>query len=233
MIRQALTDCELNSVFHKLPKDVLCGKVKALFSAYGTGYDFLRFYIQPSAVIAVYYSSAVVCGMADEETVSFLKLNGYSDILMPDINGVCGQRLNIMSYEKYQEAADLLSINPPYREVYDILSDGFDISFDEWYTDTCHNIRHGISELYILNGKAAAVKQFTVDNISLISAVAVKNTHKQMGYGSRLIRAVSERLIKSSEVYIICEDSLIPFYEKNGYVLKGTCINIKKNMEGK
>ena len=40
-----------------------------------------------------------------------------------------------------------------YRTVFEILKSGFSLSdyqFDEWYADTCHRVRHGISRLIVI-----------------------------------------------------------------------------------
>ncbi len=226
MITRIFSEAELDSALENAENNVLRGKVKALMSAYGFGYDFLKFFVQtePTAVIAVYYSSAVVCGTVTEETLAFCATGGYSEVLMPFLSDISGERLNIMEYKSRLKTEDVLTVNPPYKDFFDIIKDGFQISFDDWYTDTCHNVRHGISELYTVEDKSAAQKMFTVDGISLVSMVAVRAENKGQGYGNRIIRAVSERLCKNSRVFVICEDRLVPFYERNGYVIKDCCM---------
>ena len=68
---------------------------------------------------------------------------------------------------------------------------------------------------------------FDIDGISLVSLVAVKKEYRGMGYGGRLIRALSAELCRKSRVFIICEDRLVPFYTKNGYTFKNNCIQIR------
>lgn len=226
MIKRIFTEKELEKALQNTAPDIFSGKIKALFRAYGFEYPFLKFFVSENgAVMAVYYGSAVISGTADEEVLEFCSISGFGEILCPE-NGK-GQRLNIMEYKGGGKTTSLLSADAPYSEVFEILKDGFDISFDDWYTDTCHNVRHGISEVFALEGKATAQKMFTVDGISLISLVAVKKEARKNGTGSRLIQAVSERLAKNSRVFVICEDSLVPFYEKNGYAVKEYCTQIK------
>ncbi len=234
MIKRIFSAEELEKALTNIPADVLRGKVKALAESYGFSYSFLKFYEQaePSAVIAVYYGSAIICGAVTEEAVSFLVSGGTGEILMPECKeeyfGLPRKHLNIMEYSGARCGnPEMLLTDTPYNDVYEILKDGFEIDFEEWYTDTCHNARHGISEVFTLENKATAQKMFTVDGISLISLVAVKKEHRGEGLGGRIVRAVSDKLSEKGRVYVICEAELIPFYEKNGYILKNYCTQIK------
>lgn len=235
MIRRIFSETELNSALKDYPPDVLSGKLKALAKGYGFSYPFLKFFTgeESGAVIGIYYGSAVVAGKADEETREFL-LNTFSgEILTSEDNGALfaefsPQTLYIMEYagnSHYEKIT--LKTDASYERVYEILREGFDISFEDWYTDTCHNVRHGISEVFTYNDTATAEKMFSIDGISLISLVAVKNSARGKGVGGLLIKNVSERLLESGKVYVICEKELIPFYEKNGYKFYKNCIQIK------
>lgn len=237
MIKQIFTAEELENSLNNINPDIFSGKIKALAEGYGFSYPFLKFFLQDNtAVIAVYYGSAVICGAVNEELVQFCIASGFSEILMPErgmnFGGINADSLNIMEYRGGVIAADIpsLSTDTPYKEVFEILRDGFDINFDDWYTDTCHNVRHGISEVFTLENKAAAQKMFTIDGISLISLVAVKKEYRGRDYGGRIIRSLSALLSRNSRVFVICEDKLKPFYEKNGYVHKGHCTQLKHRM---
>lgn len=233
MIRQVLSKEELYSELERYPIDILCCKIKALAEGYGFGYPFLRFFIQENAVLSVYYGSAIICGTADEEIFGFLKSISCGEILLNEYeDGKFGtfsfETLYIMEYtgEKGFEKISLKT-DTPYERVYEILREGFNISFDDWYTDTCHNVRHGISEVFTYDDKATATKMFGIGGISLISLVAVKKSARGKGLGGLLIKNLSERLCESSKVYVICEKELKPFYEKNGYKFYKNCIQIK------
>ncbi len=224
MITRVFDEAELKNALYNTENGVLRCKIKALMQAYGLSYDFLKFFVQsePAAVIAVYYNSAVISGNVTDETLTFCKISGCGEVLMPHCPHIKGEKLNIMEYSG-GKSADNLTVNSPYKDFFDIIKDGFQIDFDDWYTDTCHNVRHGISELYMLENKAAAQKMFTIDGISLISMVAVRKEYKGQGYGNRIIRAVSAELHRNSRVFVICEDGLVSFYKKNGYKLYGYC----------
>ncbi len=221
MITRIFTEEELEAELSAFSPDVFTGKIKALYKAYGFSYSFLKFFRSEKAVIAVYYASAVICGEADGESVEFCRISGVTDLLIRN-GGSPDSIVYIMMYKGNGKQADLKT-DTPYEKVYEILKDGFDIEFDSWYTDTCHNVRHGISEIYTLDGKAAAQKMFSIDGIALISLVAVKKEHRKENYGRRLVEAVSQRLSHGNRVFVICEKELVPFYKKCGYEITAEC----------
>lgn len=236
MITRIFTADELENALMGIAPDIFSGKIKALARGYGFEYPFLRFFRnENNTVIGAYYGSAVICGTMDEEILHFCLSSGYGEILFPKTaklpEGITAQRLNIMEYKGNSEKSGTspLSTDTPYSAVYDILKEGFDIPFDDWYTDTCHNVRHGISEVFTLENAATAQKMFTIDGITLVSLVAVKEEARKCGTGSRLIKAVSALLSEKSRVFVICEDRLLSFYMKNGYEITDYCtqINIK------
>lgn len=230
MIKRIFTAEELEKALESVSPDIFRGKIKALARAYGFSYDFLRFFAGESAVVGIYYGSAVICGDVTEEEIGLCLTVGAGEILMPDndidFGEIPTERLYVMEYVGGAEEIASLSADTPYGQVYEILREGFDISFDDWYTDTCHNVRHGISEVFTLENKAAAQKMFTEDGVTLISMVAVRKNARGTGLGGRLIKAVSGRFSEKSRVFVICEGALVPFYEKNEYIIKKQCIKL-------
>lgn len=231
MIKQILSLGELERAFGGIKPDILSGKIKALGRAYGFSYSFLKFFGQTDgrSVISVYYGSAVICGEADEEAAIFCKQAGVSEILMPEavytrhFSEFSAEQLYIMEYKGGIFEPEKLSADTSYEKIFEILRDGFDISFEDWYPDMCHNVRHGISEVFTLEDKATATKMFSEDGLSLISLVAVKKEHKGKGLGARIVRSASERLALKDRVFVICKGELVPFYSKNGYKICGNC----------
>lgn len=223
--------------------DIFSGKIKALAESYGTGYDFLTFYSGDSGITAAkYYNSAVISGYTDnEEALSELKSflpvlgkgtlmsSGLSDRL--GISEVCKKGCIMKFTDKAPRDNDLSRDNVnnglTYREIYDILKDGFDMSFDEWYVDINHNVRHGISRIFTVGNFTTASLMFSVDGISFISAVATRPEMRRKGWAGRLVRyiALSEAKCRN-EAYLICEESLKGFYEKAGFTLSGNCYTI-------
>lgn len=223
MITRITEKEELIKALASFTPDVFTGKIKALCEAYGFSYPFLKFFRSERAVMAFYYASAVICGECDEETAEFCNISGISDLLVAH-GGSPDSIACIMEYRRAACGSSCaLKTDTPYEKVYDILKDGFTIDFDSWYTDTCHNVRHGISEIYTLENKATAAKMFSIDGIALLSLVAVKNEHKGKNYGRRIVEAAAERLSPENRIYVICEKALVPFYEKCGFEKTAEC----------
>ncbi len=223
MITRITEKEELEAALSAFSPDVFTGKIKALYEAYGFSYPFLKFFRSERAVIAFYYASAVICGEADEEISQFCSISGITDLLISH-GGSPDSILYILQYVGGGSYADLKT-DAPYEKVYNILKDGFQIDFESWYTDTCHNVRHGISEIYTLEDAATATKMFSIDGIALLSLVAVKKEHRKRNYGRRIIEAAAERLSPENRVFVICEKELVPFYKKCGFEKTAECYN--------
>ncbi len=218
--------------------DIFSGKIKALAESYGTGYDFLSFFVQDKgAVIGKYYGSSVISGnIPDEERAaelrSFLPTLGKG-VLMSRENaeklGVwdTARKGYIMKFtDSAPRSGDLtredVSTWLSYREIYDILKDGFDMSFDEWYVDINHNVRHGISTVYSVGNASTAAVMFTIDGISFVSAVATRPEMRGKGIGTKLIRYIGKKEKEArNECLLICKEELLPFYKAAGFTPSG------------
>ena len=103
----------------------------------------------------------------------------------------------------------------PLEEFYSILKTGFNIEFEPWYLDMSHRIRHGVTRTKRLGGSVLVI-QHDLFGSALISQVATAPEYRGNGGASRLISAVCAEL-SESEVFVICEEELREFYEKNGF----------------
>lgn len=223
--------------------DIFSGKIKALLESYGTGYDFLSFYVQDKGVvIGKYYGGSVISGnIPDEEGAeelkSFLPTLGKG-VLMSLENG---ERLGIADTArkgcimKFTDSApregdltrDDVTTWLSYREIYEILKDGFDMSFDEWYVDINHNVRHGISTVYSVGNASTATVMFTVDGISFVSAVATRPEMRGRGIATKLLRYIGKKEKEArNDCLLICKEELLPFYTAAGFTLSGYSVEI-------
>ncbi|MGN0655765.1 MAG: GNAT family N-acetyltransferase [Ruminiclostridium sp.] len=215
--------------------DIFSGKIKALALAYGFNYPFCRFFVQDGGgAIADYYGEGVLFAPENysggEELVPFLKATGMKSIIMSA--KVCekaglqsaAKKSLIMAYcgENEQESPADLRADLPYERVFDILKDGFPLDFDSWYPDVCHFVRHGISKVYTIPGKATATVMFSLDGVSLISYVASAENERGKGYALALVSYIAaEEQKRGFKPYVICEKGLCRFYEKAGFALSG------------
>lgn len=222
MIRQIFSAEELNAAAEKLNFDIFGGKILALASGYGFSYSFARFFAAENALICDYYGEGVLWGKADEECVEFIPAAGIKSVIMSaenaDFLGQPSAVYRLMSRNGGGNCADTtrLRTDTPYSEVYGIMSEGFEMRFEDWYPDACHLIRHGISTIYTLDGAAALQRMFTINNTTLLSLVSVKKDSRGKGLGKRLVTAVCADC-PNSRVYVICEQKLENFYKSCGF----------------
>lgn len=210
-------------------------KIRALFMAYGGGYDFCRFFRQAgsageTAYFAAMDGSFVISdnGQADyAEIAQFLNIHGFTDLFCSEQAGIQLERqltarfvrVNLMEYNStenkcalHQNALCEYELSP--SDVWKIIGTRFEIQFEPWYLDMSHRVRHGISRCFS-DGKAALVMQHNINDEALLSQVCVLKEYEGQGYASRLLRTVSSAF--PGKVQIICEDSLAEFYRKCGF----------------
>ena len=115
------------------------------------------------------------------------------------------------------ETAKRGDISRPLRldDVYVILKTAFDVDYEAWYTDMSHRIRHNVTSARLL-GKSALMIQYDLNGEALLSQIATTPEARGQGSASRLIGEVCAELFPS-EVFVICEDGLLPFYRKTGF----------------
>ncbi|MCM1333509.1 MAG: hypothetical protein NC084_03215 [Bacteroides sp.] len=241
MIRAVTDEAALFAALDALPRDLFTGKLYALARGYGVNYPFLRFYfLGRSGVFARYYGAATFGGSADgedpEEIAAFIEMSGLHELFLPEsaylaaFSSFPAERLNILKYSG--KAAPLPSgeirKNPPYEAVFAVLREGFPaLSFEEWYPDACHNVRHGIAALYLL-GESTAECAFADRGVALLTAVAAKKASRGTGRTLRLVRAVAAEYAGENDVYVVCRADLVGFYQRAGFIPSGNAYLIEK-----
>ena len=230
MIRRVISDNEFKGIWENSQifmdkANVEARKIYALWLCCGTKYDFCRFYTADGAVVCGQDGSFVLCDNKDcdlEEIACFFSMNGFSEIF-------CSEHAGKALSENMRctcDGVDLMRFvgkgvpcetedNTPLEEFYKILNAGFDIQFEPWYLDMSHRIRHGVTRTRRLDGSVLVI-QHELFGSALISQVATAPDHRGKGEASSLISAVCAEL-SESEIFVICEDKLCGFYEKNGF----------------
>ena len=235
MIRKIFDKKQLFKALDKAP-DVYSEKIRALAEAYGLEHEFCSFYLQTGGtVISDYYRSAVVanCGKRAgdrlAELMEFLTCGIFRKVILPyssfDLSNTDANisKLYVMKYtggvrEVDGSEIEMLDGDFAINNIYDIASDGFDIDFNKWYTDTSHMVRHGISRLYALGKKACAVKMFSSSGITYLSYVCTRDSERGKGYATRLLKWIcSKEAAAGNTVYVLCEPRLGKFYERVGF----------------
>lgn len=238
----------IRRIYGALPPDypsdnVIVGRINAYYKAYGTGYDFCTFYEGDTDdnMLALYYGGElyVHCNengdlqsiitfsemLGAKAVMSDIKLSEESETLYIMTSGqmpaVCNNRLKAEFTEDY-------------RTVFEILKSGFSLSdyqFDEWYADTCHRVRHGISRLIVMyygsEPAATATVLFDDDKSCFLSHIAVRRDMQKNGIGTALLSCTAN-LLDNRKITLICKENVQRFYINCGFTATGTAYEIAR-----
>lgn len=239
MIRRANSEGEL----FRLPKNgVEAQKICALLRAYGTKYDFCRFFVSDFFILCEMNGSFVVCGLGTkdndniDELADFFVFGGFSEIFCSETLGERLEKLlhcnmktvNLMRFSGEAVGCVEVEKSPPLDDVYKILKTAFDFEYEAWYADMSHRIRHNVAAARML-GSSALIIQHDLNGEALLSQISTAPVSRNRGNASRFISAVCAELFPS-EVFVICEDDLTGFYRKIGFEFVGfkTILTVKK-----
>ncbi len=226
-------------------RDIYTEKIRAFADAYGLEYDFCNFWKQTGGtVIADYYGSAVVAkggtrpGDRVAELMEFLMCGKFRKVLLSyqtfsaaNVNANHKDMLHMVCENGAGSADDLtngsIDTDTSLEELSEIIGDGFDIDVNKWYTDMSHNLRHGISQAYVLGHKACAVKMFSSSGITYLSFVSTRKEARGRGYASRLVSALcADESAHGNTVQLFCNESLRPFYANIGFASAGKAVEL-------
>lgn len=219
MIKQIFTD-----IAPRLTKSYYGGKILAAYRAYGAEYDFCRFYSCGEGTVHIYNSSMVIDGNIDREDIPLLiGMTKPMSIEIqsgetPDIPDIYERRhRTLFKLKKCGEAAASADIktNADKAVCYGILKESFENmgSFEDWYVDISHRIRHGVSELFLYES-TTATKQFETESFAFLSHIATAEKARGKGAARRLLYALAERY---KAAYLFALDSRRSYYEEIGF----------------
>ncbi|MDE5833919.1 MAG: N-acetyltransferase [Ruminococcus sp.] len=215
-------------------------KMLAYLKAYGTGYDFCRFYRisdeNGKGFMFMINSTLIIC--ADENLQATEEINLFVSMNLPfRIEGSQHILRNIKIPEHYQQLnrtifelipddnplesiEEFVDFNPNLPDVYKILSEGFPniADFSLWYTDTSHRCRHGISRTFTYRNSTTASAIFNIENVVLIGQVATTESARGRGYAREFLKWLAgffNGLGKKS--YLMALDIRVSFYREIGF----------------
>ncbi|MCH5325494.1 MAG: GNAT family N-acetyltransferase [Eubacterium sp.] len=216
------------------------GRIEAYYRAYGTGYDFCRFYTGDNVLAMLYCGELFVKayhGADMEELGYFIDTVPHFSLIAAGFQPDGAEPLLHMR-GSFEQSGNADCITEDYSAVYEVLSDAFGITdesdFGRWYTDTCHRVRHNVSRLLLIcdNGMPAATATVLYDNRygAFLSHIGVKRRLWGKGCGRRIVS-------KAAEIYgnisLLCEQDKQEFYEKCGLTCRGTVYKVLRNGDGK
>lgn len=203
-------------------------KILAYFNAYGTKYDFCRFFASDKGGYALVYNGVITLdGDFDrEELEGFISIaNPYAVEMSSNIALHIGDNyrryeVKLYGYSGGREMYNLLDvrINKDYAEVYRILGESFGMSdFPAWYTDLSHKVRHGVSNMYLYK-TTTATSYFEAEDTVFLSHIATAIPDRGKGRAGELVRYLCGKYSCSGKkIYLCCTDERKTFYEMLGF----------------
>ncbi|MDD5947390.1 MAG: GNAT family N-acetyltransferase [Oscillospiraceae bacterium] len=246
MIRQLTDDRTVNkewlAVCHYGRKMLTC------LAAYGTNYDFCRFFELESggkhAWMMLQNSTLIISAVDDffhdraahEELHYFVQMHrpfrveGCQNLVSRILPaGYMPLRRSVFRLVPGQLSAQfdpgLVNDNPRLDDVYDILTEGFPNLTEHglWLTDTSHMVRRGLRRCYTYDNITAATAVYDYCNRVLIGQVATRAAYRGQGYARDLLRYLAAEMEQQGKVAILYAlDLRAGFYQEIGFTLLQT-----------
>lgn len=214
--------------------DIYSVRILSLLNAYGCKYPFARFYRQiddndcVTAIFSVLDKDITLSfnsNLADkEEIIQFISVIGYDTLLCSDelhIDTSFESGVVMKSNKKIEVQCDYTEIDQ-YPYLFDLYNfvDYDGNSFDSWYVDISHRIRHNTAKAVTLNIDdeiiSSAIFSSIYENDAIITAVKTNPKFRKMGYGSALVSSMCCDI--TGDVYLMREkDKNESFYKKLGF----------------
>lgn len=212
-----------------------CGRrILSYLQAYGTGYDFCRFFVNDSdSVILLINSTMLVVGknFEREELITFAQMNKPfriegSDCAIELLIGINGyKRLHRTIFKLKSDNDNIIdeqdiNFEPKLDDVYEILTEGFPnlLDYNLWLADTSHRVRHGISKVFTYKGATTASITYDMNGFVLISQVATKISARGSGYARIFLKWLADYLEKQDKTaFLYALDTRESFYREIGF----------------
>lgn len=204
-------------------------KILAAYLAYGAEYDFCKFYSCGDGVVHIYNSSMVIDGKCDtSELEMFIKMLKPATIEMSSeptlqIGGGYKQRHRTLFRLKSCSCVmdnSCVKVNTCAADCHKILAESFENmgSYEDWYVDINHRIRHNVANLYLFDS-TTATQQFNINGFVFLSHIATAEEARGKGAARKLLYYLAEKYeIENCKAYLWALDHRKSFYESIGFV---------------
>ncbi len=217
-------------------------KIKALLQAYGADDPYCSFYLSEDglAVAALYHSSLLFSDAQNrsltwEDSLSLLPVSSISSDTALDLTGFVKKQGTFFKKENPKaelspETITYGNIGAAYNILYRVFPETFVFAdaaeekdfYMQWYCEMSHRIRHGVSDVAVLEEKAtASVYCIEADKVFL-SQIGVLPGLRGGGYGRRLLTAVMQKYA-GRDCYVFSKNpNADKFYHALGFTPVGT-----------
>lgn len=212
--------------------------------AYGTGYSFCLFYyiLEDENIIG----GALVSG---NSIIGYLLKASWEFVLFCRSFNIENISVNVElpQLEEYDKKQGLIFYSPipsfkttldivdedRYFVCYKILKESFSslsVSFDEWYCDSCHMVRHGEGKLFSFDDKAMIFLSGLSSSVVVGSLLSVLPKYRKKGIGRRLLYIAAEKVGKKGKT-LCCyskNSDIDEFYRSVGWLENGCWYEYKR-----
>lgn len=220
----------------------LCGtRISSFLEAYGTDYQFARFWAQKNdgniaAVLSCVDGIATLEAdvKADFEELSiFLSFSEMKTLFSEEAVAKrlplkTVSRVNSMVYRDNIFSYDTSDIkcNPDLKDVYGCLSSSYgkdDLPpFEEWLPDVSYRIRHKTASVFAIkkNNTCVSVAMAVAESPSavILGGIATKPQFRNRGYAKSLVSHCTKCYTEENKkLFLCCDESKIDFYKKLGF----------------
>lgn len=247
-----------NDLLDMLKKNHYSRRIKSHFYAYGTDYDFSRFFlIEKSDVklglISVFNSSMMISSFEGQsfdddiigEIATFVNMNKPMSV---EFECAYAERLEKLLEQEYKTDVrtefEFVSKNmlpptlvnelPKLDDVFNVLKTSFPSiaeSYEMWITDTSHRVRHGLSQSFLLGEYTTATIQYIIDGTALIGHVATVPAERGKFHARHLLYWIGERLtLDGFSVKLFARPHRVSYYEEIGFKEIGTDIVLERKV---
>lgn len=220
-------------------------RINGLYKAYGTGYNFIEFFTNSS-------NNLFICMKLDfadvyiGENFSEQDQEELKDFLYLKCNEILSEfpidKINTNDILKLNTGKNYVITNPIFdrvcvinvsneiSECYKVAKEVFSSSINEttyqtWYTDLSHRVRHGVSKAYTIENKSTAIVYATEEDVVLISYLGTISKYRNQGYAKFIIDYIARELNAKKIILQSQDETSDKFYEKLGFVQYGNYYN--------
>lgn len=216
-------------------------KILAAYLAYGAEYDFCKFYSCGEGIVHIYNSSMVIDGKCDiselEMIIEMIKpvtIEMSSNVALHPVEEYKSRHrtLFVLKSQVNGVTEKSVKVNNFADECYKILAESFENmgSFESWYVDINHRIRHEVANLYLFDS-TTATQQFNINGFVFLSHIATAEAARGKGTARKLLYYLAEKYENENcKAYLWALDHRKTFYESIGF--ESVAEDILYEMEG-
>lgn len=229
-------------------------RIDALYDAYNKQrYSFIEFWLEKqnektTAAFCRYYDAVIFCGEGSDEASDFIKLLSPCSVLYDKDSLLNITRMKRSEGETMQYFPEKCIYSPtlddkyilyrsggdmkPLKDVYNLLQSSFPNeqigSFDDFFVDISHRVRHNSAEVYAIYYNNTLVSTLTVtaktDTVAVIGSIATFDEYRCKGIAGALLSNISEQHFKEGRKVFLHRKEKILLYERCGFEVVGKWI---------